>query len=67
MPRRNRKPVGLARFGGVTRWSPPGRLARKIPPKPTRERPVCPFCFSAHAIGRTGLQAMGGPWFPGGR
>jgi len=48
---------------GVKRWSPPGRLARKIPPK--RRAPVrfsfCGYCYANHADTTTCLDAASTP------
>jgi len=52
---------GLKRFGGVNRWSPPGRLARKKVVKPPKTaRAACPFCFQAH-VGMRCLTALSSP------
>lgn len=63
MPRKTRKPVGLARFGGVNRFSPPGRLARKREAKTPTPRPVCPYClqFGRHATAMQCLSALSSP------
>jgi len=46
---------GLKRFGGVNRWSPPGRLARKKAPTPPRRvKPLCPYCYQPHVGMRCG-------------
>jgi hypothetical protein len=53
---------GLKRFGGVNRWSPPGRLARKRAPKPPKrtQAPVCPYCYVRH-LGMRCLSALSSP------
>jgi hypothetical protein len=46
---------GLKRFGGVNRWSPPGRLARKRAPKTAKKiKPLCPYCYCHHVGMRCG-------------
>lgn len=59
-----RTPVGLARFGGVNRFSPPGRLARRRAVKPPAAPiPVCPFCFQpgVHTRAIQCLSALSSP------
>ena len=56
--KRKYKPHGLARFGDATRWSPPGRLARKKEPKVKSDAyPLCNYCHARHAFTTTCLQA----------